>query len=532
MHRWRFQELMRWLLPALALAGTWCVLLSHQRRIGLGLEFPSDEAYAGLAVARTLAESRTHGLAADHPAPVMRNALWRLVLASGARMSGGVVAAAYLANLLAGVVLLWLILRVARWMFPFPPFMAFAGLLWVATPGMATRALDGGPEILASMLVVAAVLRHVGAQFRHRRSLSLSAALLVGLLMWIRLEFVMLWVVFILHGAVAALLGRLGRRGRSDVGVRGLNGLLLILLVVFPLVAWNVRAIGVPWPRPPGAPLSLDAWGVSAGGALKAWAEQSKQALAGVGEIVARNPWMAETWSAALVLAGLGLALALFLVPSEPPVLGVLPLVVLLLPVLGCGMAPYLGPEGGGMVAIAVTPLCCLAAAYVVFRTPFLIESAVRRRRKGLPETSIFGVIWAVVGAAALVASGLRAVRAAGGRLEDLAQQEDGRRVVREHAAGDTGLIATDRPGWLRYALGAPVMDLSGEFEPRVLAVLDAAGGLSQEKAGALLDEFHPQRLVLWESRHAGLADGAGAEQVTQGDSWPRVYRLPVPGGP
>ena len=161
MHRWRFQKILRTLVPVLLLLILLCGLMLKQRGIGDGRSFVADEAYANLAVATHLVEDRCYGFSSEAAIPATHDTLWRLLVAWLAILVRDPVSASYLAGALCAVITLLVLVRLARLLFPFPPFILYASVLLIVSPGFLLDIVGGTSQPLATVLITAACLFHI-----------------------------------------------------------------------------------------------------------------------------------------------------------------------------------------------------------------------------------------------------------------------------------------------------------------------------------------------------------------------------------
>ncbi len=534
MHRWHLQRLFRWLVPTLLFAVGLCALMARQKSAGGGLDFVGDAAYVNMAVARTLIEKQVYGLDGDTPITAGRDVLWRLAVALAGWVSGNVVTGAYLTAALCALLTLLLTLRLARFLFPFPPFMTYTAVLLLAAPGVLVSALDGTSTPLATMLVTAAVLLHVEGLYERRMPLPMGSALLVGLLAWIRLEFLILWPVFFLHAVVLSFFRSSAENTPMVVVTRGLTGLLMTALCIFPLLAWNFRVVQVPWPQVVGAPFTLDTWlSATPGGALAAYGSMSLGAVPSAFGRLGAVPFLAGrlegvmTWFGACFIAGLSIWRQ-----EERPYTIVLFLLLLLPPCLAFAY-PYLGWDAAPAVFETLTPLAVITAAFGFFRVPFLVEELYRKWRSGLPSATGFRVWWVVMGSILLIVAVLRTGMSASRRTGELVELGSLRQAAGSLLESDElhqALCATDSAGWLAFTLRTPVLDVTGECTPQVLTCLDSRGQVDGPKLRELLVEQEAVSVVLWDPARDALAEGLSCERLTAPgaaeDQRPRVCRL------
>ena len=264
MHRWHFQLLFRWLVPVFVFVVALCAVVARQKVVGAGLSFFDDGTYADFAVARNLIEKHAYALYPEQPAPAVRDVLCRLTIALTAIVTGDEGAAAYILGAVFSLMTILLCLRLSHLLFPFPPFIMYSAVLLILAPSLLLNTVDQPSLAMSSALFIAACLFHVEGLSERHTPLPMRSALLVGLLMWIQLEFFMLWIVFFVHAIIMNRLNRARSISTAFVVTRGLTGAFLLALCVFPLIAWNFSVIQVPWPQVIGAPFVMDTW-LSAG---------------------------------------------------------------------------------------------------------------------------------------------------------------------------------------------------------------------------------------------------------------------------
>jgi hypothetical protein len=532
MHRWRFQWLVRWLAPTFTFVVAICAVVIRQKASAAGLAFLDDRAYRSLAVARMLAEHQTYAFQAGERIPAVHDVLWRLVLGVIGLFSANGVAIVYLLGGACGMVTLLLCFRLANRLFPFPPFIIYSSILLIAAPCFLVDIVDGAPTALATLLMTAAILLHMEGLTGRRAPLPLACAWLVGLLMWIRIEFGLVWLVFSVH---AFALGWARPRKEKPVLLvitRSGTGILVLALCLFPLIAWNHKVIGVPWPRAMGAPFALDLWlsGTPAQ-ALRSHLDMTKSAMAPAFSQWASTPFLAGvleralTWFGALFIAGLSLWRA-----EERPYTIILFLLVLL-PVFFALAVPYVGWSGAPILFGTLGPLFVIAAAFGIFRIPFLMENLYRKWKPGLPAAPGFNAWWIAMGSILLLVSIARNGSLMHRWSAAREAQTAARRSVLAVLAGgqvEGKRVVTDEPGWIGYATGRHVLDLTGEFSPEVLTCLGRSGRLDPPALGSLLKEQKPDSVVLWNPDNEFVLELVPHRLVERNpppakNTWPRV---------
>jgi len=484
-----------------------------------------------------------YGLNLQDSMPIVRNGLWRIAM--GALNFGlhDPVASMLLLGTICGLLTILLQLRLARLLFPFPPFLIYAACLLAFAPGFSQGALSGQSAAAGMLLVSSIFLVHIEGVHGRRRILPVSEAILVGVAVWIRLEFVAIWPLLVLHAFLDQLFPRVStNRPKTSQGLltaAAIEGSLIIALFLLPIMLWNTHTVGVPWPRMPGATLSMDSLMRVQDGRIalalhQAAAARAKITAAWFGHGSFAGGWVvgAFFWTGFLMLAVLGISRH-----EERPFL-VLLVVLIGMPFLLSLLAPFLGTNGSQTVAHSFLPVSVLLAGYGLFRLPFLLESIYRRHREGLPEGLGFRTWWAVLGFILVVACSTRSFSLARGQFQILKQLSAQRTAVAKRLKpSDTrhpATVATDRPGWTAFALGVPVIDLTGEGTPRVLRCVSDNGVLEADCVTRMLKELRPQRIVLWGDEFKGLQRSIGGkvESVAPGPSEKRGILLISPSFP
>lgn len=549
--------MMRWLLPSLVLVAGLCALHVHRR--ATGPVFADDSAYAALAVARTLMQDGVYGLQpAAGAVPAVRDTLWRLILTGAGWLLGSLRVSALLLGGLCALGTMLLMLRLARLLFPFPPFILYAALLLTAAPGLLPNALSGTSLPLATLLALIAALLHIEGLQDRRAVLPAGAALSVGALAWIRLEFLLLWLLFWLHAVLVVPPTPQGRGRRTWALVRGLTGVWTLALLMLPLVAWNLYTIHVPWPQTPGAPLTLDVWTREAPvDILRRHSALALGVLPRMYEALAGAPLLRNrlarlfVWFGALLIAGLSFSRGptrnARRASADGPEMGVaggterayslILLQLLLLPIGLAALHPYLGAGSVAVVIGATAPLYVLAAAFGIFRVPFLAERLYRKWKAGLPAARGFAVWWSAAGGLLLLLALLDLGRVAHSRRTELAVWAAGRQFVSDALLSDPALrgiraVAADEAGWLAFAHAVPVMDLSGEFTPEMITALGPEGNWDSNALRELLRERQPDVLVLWQPAapaRAAVAPWVETERAPPDAGVPLILQLKWP---
>lgn len=519
--------MVRWLIPVLVLLGAVCAVMIEQKAAGVGRAFPEDGAYGNMAVVRSLAGKWTYGMPGQ-TIPALGDVLWRVALLVFGWIFPDLYAASYVLGVACSVVTILLCGRLARFLFPFPPFITYTMLLVILAPPLLMDATSGTAASMATAMVTAAVALHVEGLLGRRMPLSSVTALIIGFLLWIRLEFILLWIVFWLHAFVVSLFPSERSVSPVFIVVRGITGLMIFALCLFPLLAWNYYVIRVPWPQTPGASFTLDALGGASGGSMATrYLALVTGGLAASFHRLYATPFLSGvvervvTWFGVLFMAALGLW------RREERAYTIILFLLLLLPALFALIAPLLGWQASSLVFRTVVPLCLMSAAFGIFRIPFLLESLYRKWKEGLPEAPGFNAWWIAMGSILVILSLVRSGAAVRGRIAELKESETLRAgVLQALRASGSGVksVVTDQPGWLAYEQQLKVVDIGGEFTPEVLACLDGKGHVDADDLGRFLSEIKPDALALFRPRSEFVLTVVPCEPLEVPGADPRTH--------
>ena len=209
MHRWGFQRLFRWLIPAFILLVFLCGAVARKKAAGVGFAFLDDSAYANLTIARTIIDRQAYAMGPCDDMPAVHDVVWRLALALAGLISHNPASGSYLIGAICSFATMLMSLRLARFLFPFPRFIMYTSVLLILAPRLVQDALSGTSAPLATALATAACLFHIEGVSSRRTPLPMISAICVGLLMWIRIEFAILWLGFAPEPALGSLAERL-----------------------------------------------------------------------------------------------------------------------------------------------------------------------------------------------------------------------------------------------------------------------------------------------------------------------------------
>ncbi|HBA86228.1 MAG TPA: hypothetical protein DCZ95_19270 [Verrucomicrobia bacterium] len=500
MHRWHFFRFIRWLIPVVVLLAALCLIVVGQKNRGVGLAFGDDAAYLDVLLAQNLIEHGSFGLNADHAIMAVRDVLWRLLLAVAGLLTGDFMGSAYLLGAVFSIATVLICLRMVRMLFPFPPFIFYTALLLMAAPGLVASSVSGSSESLATALICGACLLHIEGLIGRRHVLPLASAFLLGLAMWIRIEFFVFWLVFFLHALFMTLFMPRAERSIPYVVVRAISGFLILSLCVMPLLAWNYGLMRIPWPQAIGAPFTMDLWNsMTPVEALQKSMSLSLEAVPAAFRRLLDIPFLKGWLERLVAVVGLALISGLSIRHREERPYLLLLFLAIFVPLIYALLYPYLGWGGASILFQTLSPLFVVAAAFVVFRAPFLAEAIYRKWKPGLPEAPGFKLWWLGMGLILILFCLFRTGSRLSQRLERLVEADAARKLVEQtlssHAAQG---ILTDQPGWIAFRLHVLPLDLSGETDPYVLTCLESGGQLSREKIKTWIDEQSPGSIVLW----------------------------------
>lgn len=484
--KWRALRCASWLLPLLAYLIVILLAMPSQRTSDGERAFVEDEAYRSLVVGRTLVETRIYGASRSETIPMLHDVLWHGVIGAGSLVVRDPAAVATVLGVLFGALSVLLLIRLCRSVFSYPFYGFFTAAVLVLTPRLATISLSGTSTPLAMCLILAAVVGHIESLSRTGRGLPKRSALFIGLAMWLRLEFVVVWILLWVHSLLMAGLPTDKKPLAGAAFFRGLNGVLWMALLVLPIFLWNqAQPIRVPWPRLPDVPMAANDWQEL--GAAGAWS--ATVSWIGVGYSEAREWIRSEAtppgfWARLFFALGWILMLYQVICSRESRVLSFFLLPPVILPILMAPFYPYLGGESYALVAASMRPVMILLVSYGVVRFPFVVQSLLGKRVPLLTTDRAFNVWWGAAGGilVLMAIAGLWAdVRT---QSKELTQLTEHRQLVTE-AIEEHGLsrdrFASDRLGWLVWTHRVRFMDLSTKWTPRLLGLLARHSQLENE---------------------------------------------------
>jgi len=497
----RLQILLSWLIPILIFLVLLCASV-HQLKIAAGeLSYREDTVFADMGVARNILSAAGYALTPGQPAPPLEDTLWRGGVSAIAGMCRSLRAAPLILGALCAMgtilVAMYGAFRLTR-----RPLTGLAvGVVAAVSPGVLHAAVSGTSTSMAMLLVTAAAVAQMSLA-PARRPLSVTAALLLSLACWIRIEFVLLWPVFLVHGALmSAWAPGEGLAERASVLGRAVQGTVVVALLISPIFTWTALRVGVGWPRLPGVPLSADTWANSPIAALSELLALWRPAVVASFSALQQVPLLESNWPRALVWVGLAVLLVGALKRRELAGTALLPLTLLMLPLLQALVYPYLGNSSYPILLASLEPLCGLVLILGLCEVPFVIaglaEAIARNRVWSWVQ---FG--WRVSALAVVVFSLLpgllrnsRVYRSEVASRTEVRNQLSSRILEGDLAA--EGYVV-DQPGWVGYSFDVALVDLSGRFSPDVLACVGTDGNLDRNLLTEVLADRTAYPAIVW----------------------------------
>jgi hypothetical protein len=511
------------------------VLVAGKREVMGHHGFLSDDSYLNLVVAQHLLQHGSYGVGGER-IPATQDTLWRLLIAGCDWLCDDLASAPYLLGALIGALLLAALLRLGRRVDTGIACAALAVLLLVLGTGLPRDAVSGMSTVLAMLLVTLAFGRHVRSFAGTNTPLALGSALALGLAALVRVEFAAIWLALALHAVLLCLLWRGSPRSALAVVIRTINGLLLIGIILAPVIWWNMRVIGVPWPRIAAAPLALDA--MSGGGAsvpAQVAALAGEALRQGWGWMQAQAPLLQGSPERCFFWIGCGWLLADALRrPEARPLTGML--AVLLVPLVLAPLHPFVGTSSHFVLWRSLQPVEALLVAYGAWRLAQGIAAALARLAPTWPAGLRLAVPVLLIGALPVLNGVSRSVRMEVARRDLWRVALDERAQVKDALAAtgaEGAVLVSDRPGWLLHSGHAgAVVDLSGQTTPQVLAFLDNAGAWDLDGLRRYVESRDAVAAVLWAPSAQQLAGALGGPSNPESAAGPLVCRLNSNGVP
>ena len=501
------------------------LLLAYmQRQVLPHLVFRSDAPYLHFAIGRSLQTAGLLSVDGRTAVPATAETLWQVVLAAGQRFLSGGYHLPVMLGACFGLMVVLQTRRLAR-LWHAADWASGAAILLAVTSGLALDAVGGSSHALSMLLVTLMILRYLESAPRARWPLPPMAAFWAGLAALVHLELLLVWLALALH-AVAAGSFRVGRgQGVVFPLLRLAIGVLLIAVTMSSALAWNQHAFGVPWPRFPDAPMSLNAW--SAEAAAQVWSSNLALALGALGESYSRAfsvPLLRGVLPVMFLFLGMGFTLVDVRADRER-VAGTVSLMLLLIPLGYALVYPYVGWGAADAVFGSLQPAWAALIALGVGRSGApLCRWVTRLAKQDLPWLSPDWLAALLLTLLALMGV-IRQLDAGRKEFHALARvQADRERVLKEvEGLPPEVRIASDRIGWLACYRPGYYVDLTGRLSPRLLAFRGGAGWEAREAAD-YLRQLGIRRVVTWDEAFHYAETGL---DLLRDAPLPRVSRVP-----
>lgn len=503
--KWQMQRFAVWFVPLLVWLVLFGALNLRFRAEGGSRMFVDDAAYRHIVMADSIQGAQAYQLRGREPIPMTHDVIWRGLMAIGiGRMGDGITTALGL-GLLGTALSLLLLLSFSGKLCPYTICLGMTAAYAVLSPPLYRVGFSGGGGILAVVLILLAVQRHVDDLTRTGKGMPFSSALLVGLALWIRMELVLVWIALWVHTLLMASAPHEEKLSLPAVVFRGITGLLYMALFILPMLSWNQQVVGVPWPRLPEVPLAANIWAIE--GPAAAWQATTHWMQVGatrIWEVFRTHALPAGVMGMFFALVGTGLLIWRGLQGPRDrryQILWILPIVLWLFLI---PLYPYMGSGSWPIMAAVTAPFMIVLAAYGAVYVPLQFGRQMRHWLPQWPPQRVFALWWGVAGALLLAealwaqggfirrhSAALRAVAAAREQVADV--------VHEQHLARDR--FITDQPGWLVWQHRVAIIDLTGEWSPSLLAAIDLQGGFDRERLAAYFDALTvpPTAAVLWD---------------------------------
>lgn len=514
MYRWRFQRFAGWVIPLVILMLIFTRLVSIQVAPDGSRFFIDDQAYQHLVISENLNQTLQYGALPDEPLPMVDSMIWQGLMAVAQFFPFSADSAAVGLGVIFAMVTLLVLIRLSHSIFAFPLYAHVSAALLVLSPTLIMEALRGTGAPLGMALTAGALTLHIESMRKSGHGLPLSAAALLGLALWMRIEFVVIWLLLWLHAAIAAFIPAEKRPGRVATFFRGLNGMLIFALFLLPIATWNMLHMGVPWPRLPNVPLAADIWAhMGAGAAWQTTQAQIMQGLAVSSELFRQTAWPGGFFFGLFFLLGYVLMAVQVIRSSDDRVLLLFLLIPWVTPFFMALLYPYLGSASFSTVSVSFAPILLLMVSYGVVRLPFIVRSIVRERIPQLTSDQTFRIWWGAAGAIMLLVALLGMARERRALAADIARHDEMRQVI-TRTIEEHGLIRdhflTDRPGWLTWAHGLRVVDIRSNWTPPLLRAVALEGGYDPERLTAYMGTLAPPPsvVIVWDEafyQHANV---------------------------
>ncbi len=512
-HRWRLKRWSLVVLPVLLFLLLFQVGSSRYIDDQGTRVFLSDDAYRTLAVADGLRTHFSYRITADEPIPARNDVLWHALTAMVSRVLQDGTSAVLLLGLVFGVLTLRRLTVLSGQLFPFPLYSFLVAALLLLSPTLIQASLAGESTILAMWLIVSALVFHLEELAKTGRGLPLRATIFIGLAVWLRIEFLIVWFVLWLHSMIAVFIPARNKPYFGGVFFRGISHLFVLALFLLPVFLWNMHVLKVPWPRWPDTPLAADIWQIA--GPEVAFSAMMDAVIIGW-QMAYSAVWgtlvPARLWPSIFFLLGFVILIRDMIKTKELRPFLLFILIPLLLPFVYGLFFPYVGADSFTIVFDVFWFIGWLLSAYGAVRLPYLCEGWLRAGSLPVSAENGMRAAWAMAAVLLLLSATLantsqsrRTAVALDLALIERAEIID---MVQRHGLHRDSFL-TDRAGWLFWDQGLQAMDLRGEWSPRLLPYVAQNGLYDVNRLEEYLESLTPPPgvMVIWNEQYHELAE-------------------------
>jgi len=506
------------LVPLLIFLGALYLGLTSLRSESEAVSFADDTSYLQCVLAKQIHQGGLPGLSADQPSPMNRLSPYVYGLAATYGITGKMDTAVYLLGAFFGVLILFTMYQLSRVLELSPWAAGWALLLVVLNSHTLTAALSADGEGLFVLLISLGLLRYWKKNGEGDMGLSILSMLPIALAATLHIEAVVFLVWMVISAGSRQWLGDKDKVNAAAALIHLLNGVLLTIICLAPIVLYHMRAFKVPWPRYADATMLINEAGKVTTGA--------PEVSDGLWNIISQSGALMMPWPGILIFAGA--AAGILLIGSRRQM--ALPIdglsLLILPPALASLFSPITGPSAISLVSLATVPGLILLAVFQLQQVQI-----VAKERYGLPEIrwkqlcipSVGGMaLLTVLGLIGLLLSGQELM----GRIQSL---EHHRIAVIGALEQDSGVIASDEPGWLAWIQSEKVVDVNGHASISVLASMDSSGRISRDQWQTIIENEGIETWVIWSRSAASKLRDAGVVDLPANDLKPRVMRRGQP---
>lgn len=498
----RAPSLLRFLLTGFGFFIAFAALLWWQQNGQDSLfSYPSDESYIDLAVARSWAETGLPMLGSDL-VPLQNNGLWRAIISIAVKYGMDLAGSPTLLSLLAGLLSIPAFLSLSRVVAVRASLMWWAIIAWALMGPVIPDAFTGQPLTVGALLILCALFAHAYALRSDETPLPVAAALWIALAALFRIEFVALWLACGFHVLLLRILRRVNT-GYVTLLIRWLTGVVIFAIVLCPIIWWNMRAIGVPWPPAPDTTLTLNA--VEHPSAIHNFAVLG---LSAAFSSIWHGPLLENALLKLFAVIGVVLVLVDILRKQLDWAATTL-LFGFIVPFAFAPFYPFLGVSGLPALMTALTPLWLLLIGYTVVAVVRVVDRLVEKAQLPLPGKWVSVIVAVLIGVIPLFAgvrdqgSHWREHRAA--QSEQMEARAALAKSLSAKVVSKETVLASDAPGWLLYEGYESALDLQGRLQPVLLDYVTASGVRDADGLRDYLAFRKVQYGVLWSHGDAAL---------------------------